>query len=599
MVNELIPELHDVLKITTLQHNFEDFDERFSKYSPSTQSWRGVLQHHCKEDFPAYPTDRETFLLHFVDGLASGFSRHQQSYKGETNFVLHKLWNPNWQGKDFRLKKEDEIIDLLKFLSKDPTYDEFKDRYRTILESRPEDAHPGMNITSLETHLSLVGKFFRFLKNSKKLAIQDSEIVPSIDGISKLRDSKMKSWHLYLTRCKFKFNQKPMRARDLNILSVLEEVASKIEHDFYDHVLYTTSDENLIFYDDPTVLEETNSIGVGQGLWMAVYRGMPRLDEITRFLRRPKTEGEHVYTPLPNLVSPPICEICQMSGGVKNWPQDYYSQFGKDPEVIEEVTEYLCEKCFSLRSRPSKLKKLSNWTEVEDTDVLWVKLTLNYELLVTVLQQLYLDYLKKFNPSAKIEDAEIRFSLISEFYKDYDSFLFGLKKSLFACFDEERVEILLKDMACIKMQKKEDLFIFLQELNRNVNLFFPEFKKFPEGPIEVSLVYCRSKFPFFEIWRIIEDQTCGLRISLVGHGSIDTSLKYLDEILLAGTYSYRKGALYKLAQVSKISERLAELKFLDRSEKSDFQSYETLKRNLLPLGMDFSSLLTFAKLLGD
>jgi len=54
-----------------------------------------------------------------------------------------------------------------------------------------------------------------------------------------------------------------------------------------------------------------------------------------------------------------------------------------------------------------------------------------------------------------------------------------------------------------------------------------------------------------------------------------------------------------LAEISKISERLAELKFQDQSEKGDFETYEALKRNLLPLGMDFSSLLTFAKLLGD
>jgi hypothetical protein len=599
MPNALIPELHDVLKITNLQHNFEDFDERFLRFSPNTRSWKGVLQHHCSDRFPAFPTDRETFLLHFSDGLASNFSRHQQSYKGEINFVLHKLWNPHWQGEDLRLKEEGQIVGLLKFLSKDPTYDEFRNRYGGILESRAEDARPGMNITSLETHLTLSGKFFRFLKNSKTLVVQDNEIIPSIDGISKLRDSKMKSWHLHLTRCKFNFNQKPIRARDLNVLSILEEVTSTIEKDFYDNILYSTSGENLIFYDDPLVLDNANSIARKNGLWTAVYHGVLRLDEISRFLKKPKLEGKHIYTLLPDSISPPICEICQMSGGIREWPNDYYSQFGKDPEVFEEGIEYLCPTCFTIRSKPSRLRQLKTWTETEDTDVLWIKVMLNYELLTTVLQQLYWEYLKKSNPSATIEHAEIRFSLISEFYKDYNSFLLFLKNSLFTRFGDSRIEILLKEMFCIKMDRKGDVFLFLQEFNKILHQFFPEFKKFAEAPINVSLVYCHSKFPFFEVWKIIEEPTSNLHISLIGHGTIETSFNHLDDILLAGTSSYRKSALHKLAEISKISERLAELKFQDRSEKSDFESYGALKRRLLPLGMDFSSLLTFSKLLGD
>lgn len=597
---ELIPELHDVLKITTLEHNFEDFDERFSRHSPNTPSWKGVLQHHCSKDFPMYPTDRETFLLHFADGLASCFSRHQQqSYKG-ANFILHKLWNPNWQGQDLRLKEEEQIIDMLKFLSKDPSFDEFKSRYGRILESRAEDARPGMNITSLDTHLILTGKFYRFLKNSKNLTVRDDEIIQSIDGISQLTNSKMKSWHLYLTRCKFKFHQKPMRARDLNVLSGLEDVTTRIERKFYDNILYTTSDENMVFYDDPSVLDKTNSITTNFGLWMSIYQSRHTLEEIRKmFPNKLKIEGKHIYPSLPNAISPPICEICQMADGTKLWPSDYFAQFGREPEVVEEGTEHLCETCFAIRSRPSKLKQLKTWTEVEDTDVLWVKIALDYDSLRLTLQQLYLGYLKRFNPSAKIDDAEIRFSLIAEFYKDYDSFLFSFKNSLKNQFGDSRIEILLKEMFCIKMDRRGDIFLLLREFNKTLGLFFPEFKKFAEAPVKVSLVYCRSKFPFFEVWRTMEDQGSGLRISLIGHGSIDTSLKYLDEILLAGTTSYRKSALYKLAEVSRISERLAELKFQDRSEKGDFESYEALKRNLLPLGMDFSSLLTFAKLLGD
>ena len=539
-------------------------------------------------------------MLHFADGLASGFSRHQQSYKGgETNFVLHKLWNPKWQGKDLRLKEEGQIIHLLKFLGRDPSYAEFKSRYGEILASRAEDARPGMNVTSLETHLNLTGKFYRFLRNSSKLTVSDSEIVPSVQKIFELTKSKMESWHIYLTRCKFRFNQKPMRARDLNVLDLLDEVTSRIERDHYDNVLYTTSDESMLFYDDPSFLDAVNAIATGHGMWMMTYQARPTMAETSRFLKRPRMEGKHVYPSLPATIAPPICEICQMAEGIKTWPTDYYAQFGKEPEAVDEGIEYLCEICFSIRSRPSRLKQLQGWTGVGESDVLWVKVTLDYELLTLALQQLYLDYLRRGNPSARMEDAEIRFSLISEFYQDYDSFLSALRDSLLERFGDSRMEFLLKDLFCLRVDRRGDIFQFLQELNRTIDLFFPEFKKFVEGPIRVALVYGRSKFPFFEVWRMMEDQKGGLCISLIGHGSIESSLKYLDDILLAGTQSYRRSALHKLAEISKTSEKLAELKFQDRSERGDFESYEALRRTLLPMGMDFSSLLNFARLLGD
>ena len=175
MGKDLIPELHDALKITVLQHDFSDFD-RFGKYSPKTRSWDGILQHHCKKQFPAHPTDKETFLLHLADGLAANFSRHTQSFSGERSFVIHKLWNPEYVFTDKRLKGDAEIIELLNFLSKEPTFGEFHKKYKDIIETRAEDAHPGMNVTSLYTHLMLTGKFYRFLTNSTSLMLKLSLI---------------------------------------------------------------------------------------------------------------------------------------------------------------------------------------------------------------------------------------------------------------------------------------------------------------------------------------------------------------------------------------------------------------------------------------
>ncbi len=100
------------------------------------------------------------------------------------------------------------------FYGTDLSFEDFEKKYGNILRSRAEDAHPGMNITSLYTHLISTGKFYRFFKNSQNLKIKEDEIIPTPQKISELRENKIRNWQIYLARCKFHFNQKPVRARE-------------------------------------------------------------------------------------------------------------------------------------------------------------------------------------------------------------------------------------------------------------------------------------------------------------------------------------------------------------------------------------------------
>lgn len=606
MARELIPELHDCLKLTILQHNFSDFD-RFLNYAPNTRTWKGVLQHHCKiskedyEAFPAFPTDKETFLLHIADGMAANFSRHEQGYKGETSFVLHKLWNQDAIADDKRLREDHEIVELLNFYKIDPTFEGFNKKYGYILKSRPEDARTGKNITSLKTHLILTGKFYRFFIKSSTLKIGDHEIIPTVEKVADLRDTKLRNCQIYLARCKFHFNQKPIRARDLNIFEHLENTILQIESEFNDNLLFSSSDEILIYYDDASVLERIRTIATENGLWISVTWVKKPLIEMQK-ANPSKLNGNisaNLYETLPPSISPPICEICQMAPATQVWPLDYLSQFGEDSEVAVEGTEHLCNSCFYIRNRPSKLKKLRKWTEFETANVVWIKFNLDYEVLTDVLQKLYLGYVQKFNPKARKDDAEIRFSLVYEFQQDYDVFLSAFKEKFLESFGDDCIETILKDMFCLKVERMRDIFMILEIFDKTLESIFPELKKIIDGPIRVSITCCNSKFPFFEVWRNIEEQGANLQIFLTGHGKIETSFNYLEQMLTATQDSYRKSALYKLAEISKLSEKLAELKFNDSSEKGDFESYKTLKRNLLPMGMDFGSILTFAKLIED
>ncbi len=598
MANYLIPELHDCLKLTVLRHDFSDFD-RFLLYSPKSRSWAGVIQHHCQEEFPAYPTDRETFLLHMADGFASHFSRHTVSYKGEASFVVRKLWNPDAFRQDSRLSSDKEIIELLRFYEQDPTFEDFAKKYGKLLEARSEDATTGRNVTSLLTHLILTGKFYRLFKNSSVLEVTDKEIIPDLTEIKKLTSEKNKNWRIFLMLCKFNFHQQPFRARDLNILESLHDVVNKITEKYSDNILYWSSDELLICYDDPVLFEEIKKEAFCNGFWLAATYGRAELSQIKNAdpATIPGRRTENIYpTELPEKIVPPLCEICQMDQGKMTWPGDYISRNDSAEDIIDEGTEYLCNTCFSIRSRPSKLKKLSRWTE-ENTDVLYVKGGLNYAHLTGTLQNLYYEYLNSLSSTAKREDAVVRFSMIYEFQRDYGNFIARMQNYIFKIFKPDNVEKILDDMFCIRSAGKGDVFLIIQMMFDLLKEIFPVFLKITDSPIKTSISYCYAKYPFFEVWRDVRSQSADLRINLSGQGHIETSYNYLEDLLLARRENYRKSALHNLAEVAKISERLAEIKFNDRSEKSSFQTYEALKRHLLPMGMDFKSILNFVKLL--
>ena len=599
MTKEMIPELHDVLKITNLQHNLSDFDN-FAKYSPKTLTWKGVIQHHCGEEFPLYPTDLDTFVLHLADGMAAGFSRHQISYKGETNFSVYKLWNPSFKPEDIRLRDENSIIELLKFMQTDPSFEEFLDKYGSIMKNRAEDARAGWNITSLYTHSILTGKFYRIFKSSKIFQLSESEIPKEKSGITELLNRKKKEWKGCVSCLKIFFTQKPVRARDLNIFYLLEELKKYLESNFKDNILFSFGNEIMLFLDDENKLFEITKAVKEFGFHVEILKNVRPLEELEPDPQsRPGSKYEICYIDLSDYIIPPICEICQLAPANKAWPEDYLSQFGSDSEIAKEGTEYLCEKCFSIRSRPSLLRKLKIWTEEEDTKVLWIYLNLNYNKLIFALNLLYSEYISKIFAQTSPSENKVRFSLVWEFQQDFEDFINQFIETINDEFGKDNIECILKNFICVRLDSKKEIFKILSIYNFFIDKFFPKFKNLDEAPLKFSLICSPAKFPFFEIWKLIENNDSDLNISLIGHYPIKTSLKYLESLLSASETGYKKSALHKLAEIARISQKLAYLKFQDRTEIEDFKTYENLKRNLLPLGMDFQSILSFSELLED
>jgi hypothetical protein len=606
MSKELVPEIHDIGKLTNIKHNFEEYDLKGKGIRLETKTWQGILGHHCHKHFAIYPTTPDTFLLCIADSIAASVSRHIE-LKREKVFQVHKLWRGLEEG-FVPIEEEKGILDLLKFIATNPTKDEYFQRYENQLRLRAEDSDPGKNITSLYTHSKLTGQFYKMLKKLSSLS-EDGFVNKQREDVNKMIKDFQNRTVLTIAKCRFRFCQSPIRVRDLNIFKKIEELTTDIREKYSDNIFFGTPDELLLISSESDMIdvvckmafERCSRIEVSWatcnldvldelGPWAVSGFDEPKSESIAKKKKRIRPKREIRYPLLPESIEPPICEICQMAKATKRWPTDYVK------DMAEEAEEHLCEICFSLRKEGTKLKKLERWTEEAEAKIIWVRLRLEFDQLIKALEELYLSYLRQFDP--KISGAEIRFSVIGDFQEDYTRFLYEFRDSLTTKFGKENIEVIMDDFFCIKTEKMSKTLNILQIYNELLERFFPKLKEAIPSPLKFVAVCSSPKFPFFEVWRIIDGEIDDITISLIGHGDIRTDNLSLDQMVVFTDFSkIRKSALYKLAEVAKLSQRLAELTFEDRFDE-DHDTYSMLKSRL-PMRMSFQSILAFAQLIGD
>lgn len=637
---ELTPELHDLLKLTTLKHDISAWDDQdyrsFEPFFPSTKTWQGVKQHHCSDWCEmGFPTEPDTLYLCIADDLASHVSRLGITVADSTLLeeeALHcrvnKLWKPlEVKAKDIRLQDGYDIISLLKFCSADPSWEEFLKQYESILKNRAEDAHRGRNITSLYTHCKLTGQFYRILKSSPKYLVTQSEL----DGKSReqmkalINDITVNRWQLTVARCKFHFLQKPFRARDLNVFGALEELVEEIGTSYPDSIFFNTSDEILLILSDEAQLSDIATKAHHRGFWVEIARNQRPVRELhpePESMAKATLKRENLYN-LPHEISPPICELCQSARATKHWPDDYVLScrelcpncrelLSQNPlasvvallceadrarleDIIEEpAREELCGNCFSLRAEETKLPKLDRWAREGETKVAWLKLNLGFAELVSVLKELYLS---RFVSSFPSEKAEIRFSVVGEFQEDYSHFLWEFSRRLGNKFGDDSMETILSDFFCIRVKSFGETFGILRVYRELLEEFFPAFLDLEECPLRIAIACADIKFPFFLVWKILEGGQGDIFISLQGRRTMRAPAKALRALIKAANMQCGKSALYKLARIEEVSGTLAEITFQNKKDE-DHRTYSSLANALRP-ALDFSSIFTLARLMGD
>ena len=612
-MKELVPELHDVLKLTTLNHDVcqwsEQDHEAFKEFLPiNSETWKGITQHHL--GFEIYPTEPDTFYLCIADDLAASLSRAGEM--GPVEHGLKKLWKPMEKVIDVKLHENKDIISLFKFLSTNPSWEEFLKRYEYILKNRPEDEHLGRNITSLYTHCKLTGQFYRLLRTCPAFSISSNDMGSKTrkEIIDLIKQKEQRDWQLTIADCKFRFFQNPFRVRDLNVFMALEELTQRIAACYSDNMLFRTSDEVLLILPSESMLGDIAGKAYQRRFWVEIVNKKQRpLEDLYKALQKPNGGG-NLYD-LPRELFP-VCELCQAAKATKHWPEDYVlgrrelcpkcrellsqsplssvidllceADKAKLEDIIEEpLREDLCENCFSLRVEGVKLEKLNKWTKEGESKVAWLKLNLNFKQLI--------DTLRDIHP----KKAEIRFSVVAEFQEDYSHFLQRFNRQIQYGFGVGNVENIMSDFFCINVGSFKESFKVLKVYHELLQQFFPAFLNLENSPLKIAMVCSNVKFPFFEVWRILEAAQEDIFVSLQGMRTMRASINALEALVSAADKRYRKSALHKLTKIEETSKTLAELTFQNRRDEES-RTYSILGRSLRPK-LDFSSIFTFARLI--
>lgn len=647
--DELVPELHDILKLcentefpgaegAVSPHSNPHLVYNYKKIENPT--FEGICKHHHGKDFEIFPDSSSLFLLDMADNLAASTSRVNIPNIG-TNDMIFKLWKNSFKktknkSEYFRPLNLDEIF---KFINEKPGNKDFFNKYYDYLIQRAEDAKLGANITSLYTHSALTGKFYRILRDAG-YSIED-ELLNNVSKeiVTNIYNEKENEWKLRVIRIKLRFSQKPFRVKDLNIFRILKSTIEKINNDLDDFILFSASEELLLVlppnkeinllkqflskynfwfefteriqtirnvHPDPEKLNK-EAENLKNEVELKIKQQLKRIPKnkrkkaeigVRKSCEKPwKKKIEKIkeeknndlmqegteYIGLFSEIKPPICEICQMA------PAEY-ARIDEKSGIKEE----LCKYCQKIHEEGESLKKLAKWTYEEDIRATWIKISLDFDILINALRELYIKYLKDVKIPNPEKNVDIRFSVLSEFQWDYERFLTLFNEHIISEFGGENIEQILDDFLCIKIEKSNNIEEILRIYNFLINEYFPRFKKIVESPIKLVISESNVKFPFFEHWKYLDNPESDVDIRLMRKGEMKVKLSCLNELLnlnLGG-----KTALQKLAKMTEISKELAYMEIVSIEGKRD---HPDLQKAIFKMGFEPADILTYIKIKSD
>ena len=599
MENEkFIPELHDIgklvsdelkskLKIHGHTFTFDKFNfEEYKIEKPVAPSWWG--QYHHKRNEKNLPDDWGTeddiknwrdipdeykgdlFILILSDHLAASSSRSTLEIRGYCftpnekqagNMEIQKsilrglgidkmdkiegvikLWNKKYYQEEeskgnqwVAFGKDDDIKKIFDEIQNCQSGEKFLGKYEKYLKLTPEDKSLPSNITSLYTHLELVGKIYRVLKKCTRFKKNDEEFVIRLNDPKEVKsikeaeggkrtisdnndDIKKGKWQARLVKCHIGFYQSFVRLHDVNIFKKRDGLINDLLIRYRDNVLFYTSDFVELFLTSDEDLYE-----IFQGFTDAVFYvkciettadlGILKSNLDDKILKAKKDKYENVErikvleerktkvkmkiiakTP-ESVLKSGICEVCQ------------HNEHLEEPWLHENVKEWICQSCWDIRDLHEPFSEYYN--EWQGEKVCWFKFKLDQDKLEKWLQKSFVDYVEMIHKHYDLKGKDI---LISEFRPlapqvdfniDYRKLLSEFWMAL-----EENTRI-KKPIA-----EYDELGVFLYSAELTVRIirkylsliekYFPDCVHNEESPISLSLSFANIKYPVREHWRFFE-----------------------------------------------------------------------------------------------
>ncbi|MGC8979300.1 hypothetical protein [Caldisericum sp.] len=596
MSKEFIAELHDIGKLVDKDrlskfkltgHTFEDFDFAANNITkPSSPSWWTQYHHKVEankdintwSDIP--PECRPNiFLLIIADHLASSVSRALPPLgsAGESEGVL-KLWNYKFyeneksKGKNWAaFVSDDDLKGMFETFDKITSPYEFLDKYRENLLITPEDKSKPRDITSLYTHIELVGKIYRVLKRHINLE-NNGEIRLKLNNVEVKRikeaeggdrttgnqDIEKGKWQARFVKCYLKHPHSFVRLQDINLLVKRKELIEGFVKKNSDYVMFYTSDFISLFLPLGIDLNEFFKDFLDNGFFVEYIEtiadlGVLRSNLDTKIIRARENRNDNTLQVLNrrdtkvykkiimsedinnNEILPPICDICQIRPAKER--------------IKENIKEWICDRCYEIRESGASFNYSEDWL-VEK--VVWFKFTLNNEKLEAWLQIAFGRYIDSLSiKNSQILKDEFRsLACFTDFINDY--------KKMIRTFWEE---INNRNLSDIKMPiyGYEELGVcqYSGKTTQNIiEVFLEVYSEYfhncdgdSSSPISLSLSISNIKYPLREHFRFFEHPEGFINIRNQDLFQINYDKNEIEWLLKNIQLPQSKHFLYKLAGI--------------------------------------------------
>ncbi len=578
---KFVPELHDIGKLVDKDkiqkqvdnlwkgHVFVNFDfKTFGISQPTSPSWWGQYHHICydRDNQKWVSCDRRKlrrgshtsideididnwsiipknfrfslFLLILADHLASSVSRAtlELERKEPTQEGILKLWNKNYYNSQRSKGKHwaaFNTIDDLKILFDEiencQSGEEFLNKYRSYLLLTPEDKSVPRNITSLYTHVELVGKIYRVLEKNARLITESNgaiaieyngkkvKIIREAEGGKRTTgntDIDKGKWQARLVKCWIKFPHSFVRLHDINLLRKREELVNCIASYYKDEIIFAASEFITLFLPPNQDLKEIFKPLLDWGFYIEVEDTLADLGILNSILDRKtlraresneqprlnvlNSRGTKVYRrylmpEIPDELQPPICDICQQRRGVER--------------IKETIREWVCERCQEIREMGEPFREYATVWEEEGIRVCWFKFSLDQNKLEIWLQKAFEEYIDSYNfRKADLKDEFRPLALQVDFNKDYREMLKKFWEEFRGVEDIKKPIAEYDELGVLKYSPELTKMVIEKFLNL-FEQYFPDCASNESSPISLSLSIASIKYPIREHWRFFEENS--------------------------------------------------------------------------------------------